>query len=343
MSGASPTPVAGETALDTEFHAEAPLVSVIIPTYNVGEFIGETLRSVLGQQGVRNFEVLLVDDRSTDDTVAQAQAAAGSDPRLRVLHNTGPQGAAGARNHGLARANGEWVAFLDGDDLWMPHNLRLKLAAAATAPDIDIVSSDFYNENRANRTVPRAEWPTLRQSLLPTWQRHVGPPSDGSSRVLRLDNLTQRFLSDEVLGNTGTFMLRRRAVQALGGFDTTLAVGEDVYLWLQLSQRSGQMLFVHRPLMFYRHRPGSLTNQDYPAHAFFAARFYAHLAVAPEFRTYRKLVHLKLASAWLAQSHYFRKTAQHRESLRTALRACRYRPASAAHLKNALACLVRRT
>lgn len=343
MSGASPTPVAGETALDTEFHAEAPLVSVIIPTYNVGEFISETLRSVLGQQGVRNFEVLLVDDRSTDDTVAQAQAAAGSDPRLRVLHNTGPQGAAGARNHGLARANGEWVAFLDGDDLWMPDNLRLKLAAAATAPDVDIVSSDFYNENRANRSVPRGEWPTLRQSLLPTWQRHVGPPSDGSSPVLRLDNLTQRFLSDEVLGNTGTFMLRRRAVESLGGFDTTLEVGEDVYLWLQMSERSGRMLFVHQPLMFYRFRPGSLTNQDYPAHAFFAARFYSHLATVPEFRSFRRLIRRKLADSWLAQSHYLRETAQRTGAMLAALHACRNRPISSTHLKNLLACFMCRT
>lgn len=303
----------------------------------MGEFIGETLRSVLGQQGVRNFEVLLVDDRSTDNTVAQAQAAAGSDPRLRVLHNTGPQGAAGARNHGLARANGEWVAFLDGDDLWMPHNLRLKLAAAATAPDIDIVSSDFYNENRANRTVPRAEWPTLRQSLLPTWQRHVGPPSDGSSRVLRLDNLTQRFLSDEVLGNTGTFMLRRRAVQALGGFDTTLAVGEDVYLWLQLSQRAGQMLFVHRPLMFYRHRPGSLTNQDYPAHAFFAARFYAQLAAAPEFAGQLGLIRQRQAGAWLSQSYYYRKQGQRCLALQTAWASWRHAPSRSEQCRNLLA------
>lgn len=342
MSGAPPTPTAGVLPLDDEFHAEAPLISVIIPTYNVGEFIGETLRSVLGQAGVRNFEVLLVDDRSTDDSVAQAQAAAGGDPRLRVLHNTGPQGAAGARNHGLTHAKGEWVAFLDGDDLWMPDNLRLKLAAAATAPEVDIISSDFYNENRANRSVPRDEWPALRQSLLPTWQRHVGPPSDGASPVLRLDNLTQRFLSDEVLGHTGTFMLRRRAVQTLGGFDTTLAVGEDVYLWLQLSQRAGQMLFVHRPLMFYRHRPGSLTNQDYPAHAVFAARFYGQLAVLPEFKIYRQLIRRKLSAAWLSQSYYFRSLRQFAIARTAAVKTLQYNVTDHRAWKNLFASILNR-
>jgi GT2 family glycosyltransferase len=100
---------------------DAPLVSVIIPAHNVSEFIGDTVRSVFAQQ-FRRFEVIVVDDGSTDALALDA-ALAPFREHIVVLtqRNEGPSA---ARNAGIAHARGEYVAFLDGDDLWKPHCLN---------------------------------------------------------------------------------------------------------------------------------------------------------------------------------------------------------------------------
>ena len=160
----------------------------------------------------------------------------------------------------------------------------------------------------------------MRQSLLPTWHRHVGPQPAGAAAVIELDGLVPRFLADEVLGNTGTMVVRQSAVAAVGGFDNSLAVGEDLFLWLQLARRSDRMLFVHQPLMFYRFRPGSLTNQGYPAHAFFAERFLSALLARAEFAPHTRLLRARLEQALHEQCYHWRRTGQRRRALGTALR-----------------------
>ena len=322
--------------------AGAPLVSVIIPVHNVAAYIAETLQSVLGQQGLDHFEVLLVDDRSTDATVTQAVAAAAGDPRLQVLHNTGPQGAAGARNFGLAHARGRWVAFLDGDDLWEPDNLATKMAAASAYPDERIITSDYYNENAANRSVPRSEWADLVQSARPAWAEQLRAWSPAPGQLVRLEQPTAGFIAHDVLGNTGTFMLRREDLQACGGFDTTLEVGEDVFLWIQMAQRTGSVLYVHKPLMFYRYRPGSLTNRDFPVHAVFAARFFRALVQREEFAPFRPLVHERIARAYLTQSVYFRRRREARNAVTAALLALRHQPRGLRCWRNLVAVLAGR-
>lgn len=320
-----------------------PLVSVIIPLYNMADWIAETLESVLGQIGFSAFEVLVVDDRSADHTADIVARIAQRDGRVQLLHNSGARGAAAARNLAVQQARGEWLAFVDGDDLWMPDNLRLKMDAARAHPGVDIISSDFYNENRANRTVPKAQWPELLQSLTPAWQCQLGPaPSGPDVQVLELTGLVDRFLRHEVLGNTGTMVVRRVAVQTLGGFDTRLEVGEDVFLWLQLAQRSDRMLLVRQPLLFYRFRPGSLTNQGYPAHAFFTDKFLTMLLKRPAFAQHRPLVRMRLARALLEQCVHWRRVADRRKALAVAGRLVAGWPAMASGWRSLAAVMLGR-
>lgn len=106
-----------------------PLISVVIPCYNAARFIEGTLRSVLAQTH-RELEVIVVDDASTDDSAALVERVAGSDPRVKLLRRTRNAGTPGApRNEGVAAARGEWIAFLDADDLWHPRKLELQLRA----------------------------------------------------------------------------------------------------------------------------------------------------------------------------------------------------------------------
>ena len=122
-----------------------PVISVIIPTYNYGQYLGECLESAFSQT-FRDTEVIVVDDGSTDDTAAILESI--SEPRLkhfRIAHS----GISGARNVGLRHAQGEFVAFLDADDRWRPHKLETQLAMMRAEPSVGAVFSDFirFTEN----------------------------------------------------------------------------------------------------------------------------------------------------------------------------------------------------
>ncbi len=102
-------------------------ISVVVPTRNRSALLATTLRSALVQRGV-DFEVLVVDEASTDDTLEVVDSF--GDARIRVIRHTTAQGVSAARNHGVAEARGAWIAFLDDDDLWAPEKLELQLRAA---------------------------------------------------------------------------------------------------------------------------------------------------------------------------------------------------------------------
>ena len=106
----------------------APQVSVVLPTRNRSAMLRKSLRSALDQDGM-GLEVIVIDDGSSDDTAEQLARI--DDQRLTVLRNDPPQGVARARNAAIERARGEWIAFLDDDDLWAPGYLRAQLATAA--------------------------------------------------------------------------------------------------------------------------------------------------------------------------------------------------------------------
>lgn len=100
------------------------LVSIIMPSYNTGKFIAETIRSVLAQT-YENWELLIVDDCSPDDT--DAVVAQFTDPRIKYFKNEKNSGAAVSRNRALREAKGRWIAFLDSDDLWHPEKLTRQI------------------------------------------------------------------------------------------------------------------------------------------------------------------------------------------------------------------------
>ena len=103
------------------------LVSVIMPSYNCGQFVKESIRSVQAQT-YQNWELLFVDDCSEDDTVTIVMALKESDPRIHLSKNTRRRGAAITRNSALRQARGRWVAFLDSDDVWEPTKLEHQIA-----------------------------------------------------------------------------------------------------------------------------------------------------------------------------------------------------------------------
>lgn len=107
-------------------NGKAPLISVIMPAYNAGRFLEEAIRSVMDQT-VTDWELLVLDDGSTDDTLVIAQRMAQLDDRIRVLPNEQNMGVACTRNRGFDLCRGEYVALLDSDDVWYPQKLETQL------------------------------------------------------------------------------------------------------------------------------------------------------------------------------------------------------------------------
>jgi glycosyltransferase involved in cell wall biosynthesis len=200
-----------------------PEVSVVIPTHNRRRLLGQTLRSVLGQRGV-DFEVVVVDDGSTDGT-AEAVAALG-DRRVRLLHHEHPRGVATARNVGATAAHGAWVAFLDDDDLWAPDKLARQLDAARAAGR-DWVYAGAVEVDDRHRVL------------------HVEPPIAPAEVVRQLPR------RNVVPAGASNVTVRAAALAATGPFDPSLRNTEDWDLFIRLARR-GPPAGVRAPLVAVR-------------------------------------------------------------------------------------------
>lgn len=183
-------------------------VSVVIPAYNAAPFIHRAVDSVLSQT-FADFELLVVDDGSSDDTL---RVLARYGDRLRALpqRNSGP---AAARNHGLSAACGEYVAFLDADDHWLPEKLERQVQLMERRPDVGFCSTATAVVNPAGEIV--GSWPCR-------------PDAAPFPDVL----FTQSSL---ISGSTSGVLARRKLIESLGGFDETLRGFEDPDLWIRLS------------------------------------------------------------------------------------------------------------
>jgi glycosyltransferase involved in cell wall biosynthesis len=208
-------------------------VSVVIPTHNRRRLLGQTLWSAMAQRGV-DFEVLVVDDGSTDGT-ADGVAAVG-DHRVRLLRHEHPRGVATARNTGVAAARGAWVAFLDDDDLWAPDKLARQLDAVRAA------GRDWVYAG----AVEVDEWHRVLQAEPPI------APAEAMRQLPR---------RNVVPAGASNVMVHAAALSATGPFDPDLRNTEDWDLFIRLAQR-GPPAAVEAPLVAVRFHSGqaSLTT-----------------------------------------------------------------------------------
>jgi glycosyltransferase involved in cell wall biosynthesis len=207
----------------------APTVSVVIPAYNATRWLGRTLAAVRSQT-FADFEVLVVDDESTDDTARVAADFAAKDSRVRVLRQAN-RGAAAARNRGLRLARGRYIANLDADDIWRPTFLARLLATLEARPEAVLAFC-------------RSEWIDAEDESLPG-PRPVFPAEPGYCDLLLRNPI----------GNGSCTVVRSEALRAVGGFDEDTSrrfgTGEDWLTFLRLSWR-GPIAFVDEELLRYR-------------------------------------------------------------------------------------------
>jgi glycosyltransferase involved in cell wall biosynthesis len=225
----------GVARADDGTRMSAPRVSVLIAAFNAAAFIEATLESALGQT-FGDFEVLVIDDGSRDDTADVVRRVAASDPRLRLIVQEN-RGLSGTRNRGIAEAHGSLIAFLDHDDLWHPEKLALQVALLDARPRTAVVS--------------------CHSALIDTEHRCLGWRFGGDANG---DVYAEMLVWDIVSGGSVT-LVRRDALEAVGPFDETLLIREDWDMWIRLARRY-EFATVPRVLVGYT-RSAASSSRDY--------------------------------------------------------------------------------
>lgn len=197
-----------------------PLVSVVIPTHNRARLVRRAIESVLSQT-FRDFEILVVDDASEDETERAVRDV--GDDRIRYIRHAVGKGDAGARNTGVRNATGDYIAFLDDDDEWLPEKLSWQLAEFEKAGE----GPGLVCGGRVNVFA-----------------------STGRSSVVRLTgDVETQFRWGRI--TTSSVMVRREAVEKVGLFDEGILFCSDYDLWIRLWQAGFRFASIDRPLVRY--------------------------------------------------------------------------------------------
>lgn len=216
-------------------------VSVVIPCFNAERYIASTLRAVQAQSGAE-LEIIVVDDGSTDGSAALVER---DFPAARLLRRANA-GVAAARNAGIAAAGGEWIAFCDADDIWLPGKLAAQFEAMEAVPGCRMSYTAWHVWFS---DAPEPE-PALLQRLA---EDATSPRWAGASGWLYPE-----LLLDCVVW-TSSVLMQHSLLDEIGDFDTSLRIGEDYDLWLRAS-RATTIERVARPLALYRQHPASITR-----------------------------------------------------------------------------------
>lgn len=285
------------------------LVSVIVPVYNVEKYIAQTIDSVLNQT-YSNFELLIIDDESPDRSIEICQQF--DDPRIKIISQKN-RGLAGARNTGIRHAKGDYLAFLDSDDLWLPEKLAQHVRHLESLPQVGVSFSRSQFIDGQGQALGIYQMPKL-QAITPSHLLCRNPIGNGSAPVIRHEVFAAIRFQDNLHGKIEDFY-----------FDENFRQSEDIECWLRIAAETpwkiegiGEALTLYRvngeglsanvlkqydswQQMVDKHRdrsPELLAKYENPARAF-QLRYLARRAVRLKNGTMAvKLTHQALATHW---------------------------------------------
>lgn len=217
-------------------------ISVVIPCYNAERYVAAAVRSVLAQNWP-NLEILVVDDGSSDRS---AELVRDTFPEVTLLQQVN-QGVAVARNSGIAHAQGDWIAFLDADDIWLPGKLHAQWQLLSAIPGARMTYTAWQVWTSTEPTPPSEFLAALLSQAgdIDRWSGATGW-------------IYPQLLLDCVVW-TSTVLAHHSVFTEVGQFDPMLRIGEDYDLWLRAS-RVTQILRMPRPYALYRMHPASITK-----------------------------------------------------------------------------------
>ena len=222
-----------------------PLISVVVPTHNRVWLLEKAINSVL-MQTERNFELIIVDDASTDQTSELLNNFIEIDTRIRVIKNKVALGGGGARNVGIFASKGEWVAFLDDDDEWVENKLSLQLEKVNLSPSSVACSCDYEHHY---------PFGLVRKFVIP-------------ERIA----LNELYYGN-VLGGASMCLCSRNVLLKIQGFDTKLKSGQDWDLWVRL-RAEGEVVVCSKPLVRYVDHTGFRISNNMRSQYLGSRRFY---------------------------------------------------------------------
>lgn len=273
-----------------------PLVSVVTASYNMDQYVREAVDSVLAQDWPA-LEIIVVDDGSTDDTQAVLTAYA-DEPRVTLISQPN-RGQTKAKNAGLAAARGEFVAFCDADNAWLPGKLTRQVPVLQASPSAAVAYGDIVLMDGEGRAMP---------GLAP--ERYSG-------------RITDRLLITNFV-TFNTTVVRRRVIEEFGGFDESLRMAIDYDLWLRISTRY-DFLYQPEPFVRYRIWGGQMSHRQEERFATFLKLFERFLKNYPDSVTPEQV-----RAAWARNYTQRGRLRADAGNLRGALqdfgRALRYRP-----------------
>lgn len=205
------------------------MISVIIPLYNKEKQIVHTLQSVLNQT-FQDFEIVIVDDGSTDGSVSEVEKF--SDSRIRLIHQKNA-GVAAARNRGIEEAKGDLIAFLDADDEWKPEYLATQYHLSQKYPDCNVFACNYEFRNIEGKVTP-----TIIRKL----------PFTGEDGIL-FNYFEVASCSHPPLW-TSSIVVKKQAIQAIGGFPVGIRSGEDLLTWARLAVK-GEIAYSKKVVAIY--------------------------------------------------------------------------------------------
>jgi glycosyltransferase involved in cell wall biosynthesis len=210
------------------------LVSIIIPAYNAEKYISTTINSVI-QQVYNNWELIIINDGSTDKTEDVVKNFL-HDKRIKYYYQNNT-GVCGARNKGIEYSQGDFIAFLDADDAWLPENLEKKINALVNHSEIDWVFSDMFNAD---------------ENLVKTGVVQVGT----DNKILESILLWERAIVPGICSN---LVIRKKCILSGICFDRALSTSADQDFCLQLAAKyTGKR--ISEPLFYYRILPESMSR-----------------------------------------------------------------------------------
>lgn len=211
-----------------------PKVSVVIPAFNALKYLPETLKCLFNQT-FDDFEVIIVDDGSSDGTAEWASRI--EEPRVKLITQAN-QGSSGARNTGIKNSQGEFIAFMDADDFWQSTKLEKQVEVLEANPEVGLV----YN-----------------------WVDYIDEKGEPTGRIVKPDaqgHIWDKFTERNLIECGSVPMIRRRCFDEVGIFDTSLDAAPDWDMWLRIAARYS-FAVIKEPLVSYRQHSNN-KSKNYP-------------------------------------------------------------------------------
>jgi len=321
-----------------EAGVDFPRISIVMPVFNTGKYLIEAVNSALHQQPIADcelpsFELIVVDDHSTDaQTINILNAISISDERILVCKNLRKKGASGARNTGIMKARGHWIAFLDSDDIWFPTSLALRWRVILQNDNVRWVGAQFRFLRPLSTAGGTPEFETADRLLTGLVQDANAP------EVVCLPRPVKEFGDNCMIAIT-TALIQRAVVVENGMFNELLNRAEDYHLWFKCAFRQN-LWMVKADVTFYRIHPDSLTHGNNPKYLY-EDTMVELLMADPVGRSYKAILTKRLDLVMQDKCYFYRGQRLFSAALKTALQWIAKRPLRLSAWKELVACGLR--